>query len=181
VIIKRIIFIFVAIAVFLVAAFAWNFTAAPWARPSDPILALLEEPTMIEGPYLRFAIWENGRIVHASDLADRTSPPVEGNLTKSDVETLKSELSKTNVTSLRYKSYLVPDAPCHKLYCVVGGRKYMLEWDEYLHPNYGISTQFGPNEKAFVECWSILCELARRRANGRDPSSFRMAETRSWR
>ena len=57
----------------------------------------------------------------------------------------------------------------------------MLEWDEYLHPNYGISTQFGPNEKAFVECWSILCELARRRANGTAPSSFRMAETRSWR
>src|SRR5207247_4694939 len=64
-----------------------------------------------EAPYLRVAIWSDGRIVFGKDPKKWEHELLQGRIEAARVTELKKALEETGVFELKGNCYLVPDAP----------------------------------------------------------------------
>ncbi|WP_367874030.1 hypothetical protein [Luteolibacter sp. Populi] len=160
------------------AAMAWA-SCAPALRAADPgtlpdpkdkppLLALwVDSHGMRVGATmqkeLRFAIWEDGRVLCAKDPEKGGSGLRSGTITAEQVATLKNQVNGSGIFELKGNCYLVPDAPVHCLIASVDGKKQMLYWDEVEMPGYGINTNPKPQHLAFMACWKQVKAAGLRR------------------
>lgn len=152
----------------LIAAMAWTACAPAQQEPTPgiqpdprgelPLLALWIDSHGMrsgepQGPQLRFAIWEDGRVLCAKDPEKGGMPLRAGTITLEQVALLKKQVKAAGIFELKRESYLVPDAPVHCLLTNADGKQRVLYWDERDTPNYGINVDLKPEGVAFKECW----------------------------
>jgi hypothetical protein len=141
--------------------------------PDRPILAIWRDdegnvmrhhpaaPGPLTGPpYLRIAIWRDGRIVFARDPATWSHDLCEAQLSAERVTRLRREIHATGVFDLGGNCYLVPDAPEDCIMIAFGGKRQMLYWDERDIPGYGINAVWSPQREDFKTCWRAVNRLA---------------------
>jgi hypothetical protein len=112
-----------------------------------------------EDPYLRFAIWGDGRVLYAKDPAKWGHEVRRGKLAPSRVARLKAALADTGIFDLKETGYLVPHGPVDCLMVDLGGKQKMLYWDEIESPNYGINFDPKPHHLEFKRCWKAVNHL----------------------
>lgn len=113
-----------------------------------------------EAPYLRIAIWNDGRMLFAKDAGKWGHDLRQGRITADRVAQLKKALLATGVFDLKGYCYLVPDAPCDCVMLDLLDKKQMLYWDEVETPGYGINISPKPHHLKFKECWKAVNKLA---------------------
>ena len=111
-------------------------------------------------PFLRVAIWNDGRIVFARDAGQWNHDLVEGRVNPARLDELKKAIEKTGVFELKGTCYLVPDAPVDCVMLDFGGKRQMLYWDERELPGYGINISPQERHKKFMACWKEVNRLA---------------------
>jgi len=116
--------------------------------------------TESQAPYLRVAIWPDGRFLIAKDTAKWSHDLQRGKLSAEDLATLKKELAELGAFDLKRTSYLVPDGGCNCALLKLGEKEALMQWDEVLTANYGINTIPTLGAKAFKNCWKTLNTLA---------------------
>jgi hypothetical protein len=112
------------------------------------------------GPYLRIAIWDDGKIVFARDPAKWDHDLLEGRLNAAQVKELKQAITATGVFELKGNCYLVPDAPVDCVMLDCDGKQQMLYWDEVESPGYGINIQPTETHLKFKSTWKEVNRLA---------------------
>lgn len=129
-----------------------------------PFLALWRkhdgERANSQAPYLRFAIWEDGRVLFAKDPGKWGHEMRRGTIAAYRVALLKKALAETGAADLKGTCYLVPDAPCDCLMIALGDKKQMLYWDEVETAGYGINISPKPHHLEFKRCWKAVNNLA---------------------
>ena len=113
-----------------------------------------------EAPYLRVAIWNDGRILFANKTNKWGHDLREGSIEKATITELKKAIKATGIFDLKGNCYLVPDAPEDCLMVDLGKEQQMLFWDEVEAPNYGINNSPKPQHKKFKQCWKDVNRLA---------------------
>lgn len=111
-----------------------------------------------KAPYLRIAIWDDGRVVFAADPTKWSHELREGKISAERIAELKKQIAATGVFGLDVTSGLVPDAPVDCLLIDLGKQQQILYWDEVESPTYGINSD--PRYRTFKECWKALNQLA---------------------
>jgi hypothetical protein len=111
------------------------------------------------GPYLRFAFWDDGRVVFAKESEKDEKPLQRGRIAPYRVARLKQALLDSGAFSLKGNCYLVPDGAVISMMIDVGGQKQMLYWDEVKTQNYGINMHLKPHHLDFIRCWESLNRL----------------------
>lgn len=111
-------------------------------------------------PYLRVAIWPDGRFIVAKDPAKWAHDLERGSLSPEALAKLKKDLAETSAFDLKRTSYLVPDGGCNCALLKLGEKEVLLQWDEVETPNYGLNINPTPETKAFKACWKALNTLA---------------------
>jgi hypothetical protein len=162
--------ILIAVTILAAAALAGDYSAvgdeaneSVLRERGCPLIAVWcdsEGLTTQHGPYLRVAIWEDGRAICAKDPEKWGSALQEGRIAPYRIRLLKKALLDTGVAELKGHCYLVPDAPVHCVTVSVGGKRRTLYWDEREGPNYGININPKPQHIAFKRCWKALNNLA---------------------
>jgi hypothetical protein len=109
-----------------------------------------------DAPYLRMAVWEDGRVLFAADPGKWEHRLREGKISAGRLDELKKEIVGTGIFDLKGTCYLVPDAPMDCIVADFGGRRQMLYWDEVESPNYGINIAPKPRHLKFKECWKAV-------------------------
>jgi hypothetical protein len=152
----------------LLAALVWTGCAPAQQEPTPglqpdprgelPLLALWVDSHGMRagdsrGPELRFAIWEDGRVLCAKDPEKGGMPLRAGTITLEQVALLKKQVNASGIFGLKRDGYIVPDAPVHCLLANADGKQKLLYWDERDTPNYGINVDPPPEAIAFKECW----------------------------
>jgi hypothetical protein len=113
-----------------------------------------------EAPFLRIAIWNDGRIVFARDASKWNHELLEGRIDAARMDELKKAIEKTGVFELKGNCYLVPDAPVDCVMLDFGGKQQMLYWDEREQPGYGINISPKEQHLKFMSCWKAVNRLA---------------------
>ena len=113
-----------------------------------------------DAPYLRVAIWSDGRIVFAKDPKKWGHELLEGRIDAVRVAELKKALEGTGVFELKGNCYLVPDAPVDCVMLDLGAKQQMLYWDEVESANYGINIFPKAHHLKFKSCWKEVNKLA---------------------
>jgi hypothetical protein len=100
-----------------------------WAA-DDPIIAIWRDHDghrpKSEAPYLRIAIWSDGRIVFAKDRKKWSHELLEGRIEPERLAELKNAAEGTGVFELKGNCYLVPDAPVDCMMINFGTKQQML-------------------------------------------------------
>ena len=129
-----------------------------------PLLAIWRDSEGLrlrsEAPFLRIAIWSDGRIVFAKDPSQWSRELLEGRIDAERIKELKQAIEKTGVFELQGNCYLVPDAPVDCVMLDFGGKQQMLYWDEREQPNYGINIAPKEHHLKFRSCWKDVNALA---------------------
>ena len=129
-----------------------------------PLIAIWEDSEGLHmnsgAPYLRIAIWNDGRIVFAKDASKWSHELLEGRIEAARRDELKKAIDKTGVFELKGNCYLVPDAPVDCVMLDFGGKQQMLYWDERESPNYGINITPTEQHLKFKSCWKEVNHLA---------------------
>jgi hypothetical protein len=112
-----------------------------------------------EAPYLRFAIWADGRVMYARNPDKWGHELQRGKISISRVARLKAALADNGIFDLKGTCYLVFDAPVDCLIVDLGDKKQMLYWDEREGPNYGINVNPKPHHLEFKRCWKAVNHL----------------------
>ena len=112
-----------------------------------------------EAPYLRFAIWADGRALFADDPSKWSHELRRGKISETRVARLKAALSDTGIFELKRTSYLVPSAPKDCLMVDLDGKQQLLYWDERESPGYGININPEPHDLEFMRCWKAVNHL----------------------
>lgn len=137
---------------------------AEWSGPARPFLALWQESAGrrpgSRAPYLRFAIWADGRVVYAKDPGKWGHELLRGRISPARVARLRTALAESGIFDLQGNCYLVPDAEHDCLMVDLGGKQQMLHWDEVQTPNYGINIDPKPHHREFQRCWKAVNQLA---------------------
>lgn len=160
-------FVVVCVAYIAVACCAFSSTALSgdpsWTdslEDSDrPILALwrsTEHRRRSEAPYLRFAIWADGRVLYANDPDTWGHDLLHGTISATRIQRIKRALADTGVLSLAGTCYLVPSAPKDCVMVDLGEKQQMLYWDERESASYGININPKPQHLAFKRCWKSI-------------------------
>jgi hypothetical protein len=153
----------------LLSAIAWFAPGRDISRAAEvftnrPLLAIWRDSEGLhrgsEAPYLRIAIWNDGRIVFAKDPGKWSHELREGRIDAAQLAKLKQAVEKTGVFELKGNCYLVPDAPVDCVMVDLGGKQQMLYWDEVESPNYGINIAPKEHHLKFVSCWKEVNRLA---------------------
>lgn len=138
-------------------------TSAPDNFEERPFLAIWRDSDGSRrsgAPYLRVAIWSDGRIVFAKDPKKWEQELFEGRIEAARVTELKKALEETGVFELKGNCYLVPDAPVDCIMLDLGAKQQMLYWDEIESANYGINISPKPHHLKFKTCWKEVNKLA---------------------
>jgi hypothetical protein len=155
----------------ITAAAAWSAAVLPAEdRPAEkkaedkdrPVLALWRRDqgrVPLLAPYLRFAIWSDGRVLYAKDPAKWGNELRRGKISAARVARLKAALADSGIFELKGTCYLVPDAPVDCLIVDLGDKKQMLYWDEVEAANYGINIDPKPQHLEFKRCWKAVNHL----------------------
>ena len=134
-----------------------------WAA-EDPFLAVWRDydghRLQSEAPYLRIAIWHDGRVVFAKDPKKWNHELLEGRIEPERIVELKNAVEGTGVFELKGNCYLVPDAPMDCVMLNFGSHQQMLYWDEVENVNYGINISPKPHHLKFISCWKEVNRLA---------------------
>ena len=158
---------------------------------SRPFLAIWQDTVgMVMGsqaPYLRIAIWNDGRIVFAQDPKKWNHELRQGTIDTAGLAQLKKAIKATGVFELKGNCYLVPDAAVDCMMIDVGDKQQMLYWDEVESPGYGINISPKPHHLEFKKCWKEVNRLAiavlpkqsepYKERFQRPPQSWRLKET----
>jgi hypothetical protein len=144
--------------------FAEDRRAEKQAEGKDrPFLALWRQSdghdARSEAPYLRFAVWSDGRVLYAKDPATWGHELRRGKLSAARVARLKAALADSGIFDLKGTTYLVPDAPIDCLMVDLGNKKQMLYWDEVEAANYGINIDPKPHHLEFKRSWKAVNHL----------------------
>jgi hypothetical protein len=108
---------------------------------------------------LRFAFWNDGRVVFAKDPSKWGSGLQQGRVAAYRIERLKQAISASDVFTLKGNCYLVPDAGVDCLMVEIGDKKQMLYWDEIDLSGHGININPKPHHLEFKRCWKLLNSL----------------------
>jgi len=111
-------------------------------------------------PYLRIAIWEDGRVIFAKDPNKWDQKLRQGRIPSDRVAALKKQITAAGVFELTGTAYLVPDAHIYCMLVNFGGKQSLLEWDEVESPNYGINIDPTPKHLKFKSAWKTVNRLA---------------------
>ena len=138
------------------------------ANPLDginaPIMAVWEDSPGYRAdtkhPYLRMAVWADGRVVFARDPNVWDHDLLLGQLPEEALAQLKQNIHQTGVFDLKGYCYLVPDAPVDCVMLSFGDSQQMLYWDEVEHGSYGININPEPHHLAFKKAWWEVNRLA---------------------
>jgi hypothetical protein len=137
-----------------------------YAEEPLPLLAIWREGdgmrSSSKAPYLRIAIWENGRVLFARNTSKWSHELLVATIEPAQITELKNEIEKTGVFKLEGTCYLVPDAPEDCLMINLGERQQILRWDEVETPGYGINSYNPPKPQHvnFKKCWKAVNQLA---------------------
>ena len=104
-------------------------------------------------PYLRVAIWSDGRVVFARDPNVWNHDLLLGRIPEEVLTRLKQDIRKTGVFELKGNCYLVPDASVDCVMLSFGNSQQMLYWDEVENSGYGININPKPHHLAFKKAW----------------------------
>ena len=113
-----------------------------------------------EAPYLRIAIWKDGRILFSKDPDTWGHALQHGQIPADKIAKPERSLIETGVFELKGTCYLVPDAPCDCVMLDLGEKKQMLYWDEVETAGYGINIAPKAHHVKFKECWKEINRLA---------------------
>lgn len=130
---------------------------------NHPLLAIWQDSEGLrpsEAPFLRIAIWNDGRIVFAKDASKWKHELLEGQIDAARMNELKKAIKKTGVFELKGNCYLVPDAPVDCVMLDFEGKQQMLYWDEQERPGYGINISPKKHHLKFMSCWKEVNRLA---------------------
>jgi hypothetical protein len=128
----------------------------PFEGSTSPIMAVWEDSPGLTAdtnyPYLRVAVWPDGRVVFARDPNVWNHDLLIGQISTQAMAKLKQDIRLTGVFDLKGHCYLVPDAPVD---CVMlsFGNSQMLYWDEIEHASHGINGDPKPEHLAFKKAW----------------------------
>ncbi len=131
------------------------------ARPFLAVWRDYDHQPYSEAPYLRIAIWNDGRIVFASGDSKWSHELRQGKLDASSLAGLKKAIEATGVFELKGNCYLVPEAPVDCVMIDSGDKQQMLYWDEREMAGCGINLSPKPHHLAFKKCWKEVNQLAR--------------------
>ena len=138
--------------------------ANPLDGTNSPILAVWEDSSGYRadtnGPYLRLALWADGRVVFAQNPNGWNHDLLLGQLPEETLAQLIQTIRQTGVFDLNGHCYLVPDAPVDCVMLSFGDSQQMLYWDEVEHESYGININPKPHHLAFKEAWWEVNRLA---------------------
>jgi hypothetical protein len=157
----------------VVGLFQWSdWLAQPGGQPETPKPQVAERPFLAiwrrdggrlggwEAPYLRFAIWSDGRVLFAKDPEKWAHELRRGKINSSRVARLKAALPDSGIFDLKGTCYLMPDKPTDCLMVDLLDKKQMMYWDEVESPDYGINVNPKPHHLDFKRCWKIVNHLA---------------------
>jgi hypothetical protein len=110
-------------------------------------------------PFLRFAIWADGRVLYAKDPAKWGHELRRGKIAASRVRRLKAALGDSGIFELKHTCYLALDAPMDCLMVDLGDMKQMLYWNELEKPGYEINAIPKPVHLEFKRIWKAVNHL----------------------
>jgi hypothetical protein len=113
-----------------------------------------------KAPYLRVAIWNDGRILFAKNTQQWGDELLEGRIEVERVTELKKTIKAAGIFELKGNCYLVPDAPTDCVMVDFGEEQQLLYWDEVETSGYGINISPKPQHKKFKQCWKDVNRLA---------------------
>jgi hypothetical protein len=136
----------------------------PLEGTNRPILAVWQDSPGYKAdtnyPYLRVAIWSDGRVVFARDPNVWNHDLLLGRIPEEVLTKLKQDIRKTGVFELKGYCYLVPDASVDCVMLSFGDSRQMLYWDEVEQGSYGININPKPHHLAFKKAWWEVNRLA---------------------
>ena len=108
-----------------------------------------------DAPYLRVAIWDDGRVLFAKDADKWGHALLRGQIAAYRVALLKKALIGTGVFDLKGHCYLGPDMPTDCIMIAIGETEQMLYWVE------GQMTWMNskPHRMEFARCWKAVNDL----------------------
>jgi hypothetical protein len=112
------------------------------------------------GPYLRVAIWDDGKVLFAKEPSQWSHDLRRGQISGDRIARLKEDLVRTGVFDLEGTCYLVPDAPVDCVMIDFSGESQMLYWDEREIAGYGINVNPTWRHLDFIACWKAINKLA---------------------
>jgi hypothetical protein len=130
----------------------------PDPKDDHPFFALWHDSGR-GAPALRFAFWNDGRVVFAKDPKRWDGELQRGRVASYRIDRLKQAISASDIFSLKGNCYLLPDGGVDCLIAQIGDKKQMLYWDEVESPNYGINVDPKPQHLEFMRCWKHLNSL----------------------
>ena len=137
--------------------------ANPFDGTNSPIIAVWEDSRGFTAdtnyPYLRVAVWQDGKVVFARDPNVWNHDLLLGQLSAQALSKLKQDIRQTGVFELKGHCYLVPGAPVDCVMVSFGGSKQMLYWDEVENDSYGININPKPQHIAFKKAWWEVNQL----------------------
>lgn len=153
------------------------------ARPMLAIWRDFDHKLQSEAPYLRIAIWNDGKVVFAQDPSKWSHGLRQGKIDAASLSELKNAIKATGVFELKGTAYLVPDAPVDCLMLDLTNKQQMLYWDEVESARYGINISPKPHHLEFKKCWKEVNKLALAAIpKGAEPHKERFREVpKSWR
>jgi hypothetical protein len=128
-----------------------------------PIVAVWSENDglMSQGArYLRFAIWDDGRVLFARDTRHLSTLLVQGKLPAERIAELERQLSESAVFRLKRTAYIPFDSLHYCMTVNVGKNHQALGWDEIPDPERTVVDAQKPIAKLFKECCVKINHLA---------------------
>lgn len=107
-----------------------------------------------KAPYLRFAVWNDGRVIFAADPTKWDHDLRRGTISAKRVARLKAAIADSGVFDLPGTCYLTPDAPWDCLIVDLNDKQQMLYWDERGTPGSK------PHHLDFKRCWKTINHLS---------------------
>jgi len=114
---------------------------------------------MQRAPALRFAIWEDGRVLFAKDPGKWGGELQEGKIAPDKLALLKKQVAESGILKLKDDGYAVPDASGISMIVNVAGKPRLFYWDEVETPGYGINSNPKPEHLEFKRCWKQVSGL----------------------